>query len=306
MLKGGLINPDGSRLRFVMEDVIGMGTFGIVLRRGKHALKVAKLISLSGFSEEETAILESDNESNLACLEIEKDVYRRAAPFPGIAECIEISNEGILMAFYDRGNLEDYIKNNPAPDVAQQVQWIMSAISTVHHLHKCNILVDDIALRNMLLTEDLSIKMIDFGYCVLFPPELDLTTVADEHGLTIKGDIFHLGNLIYSIAAWEKFHFELYPHLRYERPPIDELPDLAPLLFGKLIQKCWIGAYGDMQQLQDDALRLCSGLDASDEGKDKTFAANVDCRRKSCDIDGPSSAIYTAHPIDTSGTSIAY
>ncbi|KAL8977048.1 MAG: hypothetical protein Q9205_007074, partial [Flavoplaca limonia] len=131
MLKGGLINPDGSRLRFVMEDVIGMGTFGIVLRRGENALKVAKIRSSSGFSEEETAILESDNESNLACLEIEKDVYRRAAPFPGIAECIEVFNEGILMACYDP---------------------------------------------------------------------------------------------------------YLCPHFRYERPPINELPDPAPLLFGKLIQ----------------------------------------------------------------------
>ncbi|KAL9035375.1 MAG: hypothetical protein Q9180_004897, partial [Flavoplaca navasiana] len=147
MSKGGLINPDGSRLRFVMEDVIGMGTFGIVLRRGKIALKVAKLRSLPDYSEEETTILESDNESNLACLEIEKDVHRRAAPFPGKAECVEISNKGILIACYERGSLEDYIKNNP-------------------------------------------------------------------------------------------------------KPP-------APLLFGKLIQKCGTGAYGDMQQLQDDATRQC-------------------------------------------------
>ncbi|KAL9630729.1 MAG: hypothetical protein Q9204_004573 [Flavoplaca sp. TL-2023a] len=268
MLKGGLVNPNGSRLRFVMEDVIGMGTFGIVLRRGKNALKVAKLRSSSGFSEEETAILESDNESNLACLEIEKDVYRRAAPFPGIAECIKISNEGILMAFYDCGNLEDYIKNNPTPDVARQVQWIMSAISTVHHLHK-------------------------------------KTPVEDEHSLTIKGDIFHRGNLIYSIAAWENFVFELYPDLRYERPPINELPDPTSLLFRKQIQNCWSGAYADMQQFQDDALRLCSVLDGVDKDKDKIFTTNVDPRKTSCDINGASSANCTTHPIDISSTSIA-
>ncbi|KAL8881960.1 MAG: hypothetical protein Q9198_000951, partial [Flavoplaca austrocitrina] len=277
MLKGGLVNPDGSRLRFVMEDVTGMGTFGIVLRRGKNALKVAKVRSLSGYSEEETTILKSDNESNLACLEVEKDVYRRAAPFPGIVECIGISNDGILMAYYERGTLDDHIKNNQKPDVARQVHWIMSAISTVHHFHKCNILVDDIALRNMLLTEDWSIKMIDFGYCVLFPPELDLTTVEDEHGLTIKGDIFHLGNLIYSIAAWEKFHFELYPHLRYERPPINELPDPAPLLFGKLIQKCWTGAF--VCSVLDGHGKV---LDGSDKGKDKRFA-DVDRRKTNSD-----------------------
>lgn len=257
---GWLTNPDGTLLQYLMEDVLGMGSFGIVLRRGKNALKTAKLRSLSGYSGEEKAVLENDNESNLECLETEKAVYGRVSPFPGIAECIAISDEGILMACYDGGNLEDYIRTNPKPELARQIQWIMSAIETLHHFHQCNILVDDIALRNMLIADDLSIKMIDFGYCVLFPPNADITKVEDEHGLTVQGDIFHLGNLIYSIASWEKFHFELYPHLRYERPPASELPDPMPLLFGELIQKCWTGDYADTQQLLDDAARYSSDL----------------------------------------------
>ena len=48
-----------------------------------------------------------------------------------------------------------------------------------------------------------------FGYCFLFQLELDLTAIADEHGLTVKGDILHFGNLIYSIAAWAKIHSEV-------------------------------------------------------------------------------------------------
>ncbi|KAI4219355.1 MAG: hypothetical protein L6R36_008382 [Xanthoria steineri] len=267
---GWLTNPDGILLQYLMEDVLGMGSFGIVLRRGKHALKIAKLRSLSGYSEEELAVLKSDNESNLESLETEKNVYRRVSPFPGIAECIKISDEGILLVCYDGGTLEDYIRTNPKPEIARQIEWIMSAIETLHHLHQCKILLDDIALRNMLIADDLSIKMIDFGYCVLFPPDADITKVEDEHGLTVQGDIFHLGNLIYSIAAWEKLHFELFPHLRYERPSASELPDPLPLLFGELIRKCWTGAYADMQQLLDDAARYCKVY--SIPGRKKTRA----------------------------------
>ncbi|KAL8654235.1 MAG: hypothetical protein Q9226_003511 [Calogaya cf. arnoldii] len=198
---GFLINPDGTILKFSMQDVLGIGSFGIVLRRGKNA---AKLRSLSGYSEEQIAVYESDNESSLECLETEKTVYRRVSPHPHIAECIDISEKGILMACYDSGSLEDFIKNNPKPGIARQVKWIMSAIESLHHLHQCRILVDDIALRSMLIANDLSTKMIDFGYCVLFPLDADITKVKDEHGLTVQGDIVHLGNLIYSVAAWEK------------------------------------------------------------------------------------------------------
>ncbi|KAL8785777.1 MAG: hypothetical protein Q9213_003155 [Squamulea squamosa] len=251
------MSPDGSRLKWNNGDILGVGLFGVVLRYGDHALKIPKWIQTTDASEEEAEFERYDYEGNLECFETEKAVYTRAGPYHGIAELINISLEGIRMVRYDRGDLEDYIKNNPKPDTSQQIEWIKSLVGTLHHLHKCKILIDDMALRNILIADDMSLKLIDFGSCTIFPLDADITKVQDENGQSVKADIFNLGNIIYSIVKWEKFHFNLYAHFRYALPLTSELPDLSSVLFEELIRNCWAGHYNDAYQLQCDAERLC-------------------------------------------------
>ncbi|KAI4153450.1 MAG: hypothetical protein L6R39_001567 [Caloplaca ligustica] len=246
------LKPDGSRLLFHNENVLGIGRFGLVLCHGDHALKIAKISRTPALVGEDAEYEAFDNDGNRESLEIEKAVYRRVGRFPGIAECIDISDEGILMSRYSRGDLESYVRNNARPDTSRLTQWITSTIKTMSHLHKCKILVDDLALRNMLIADDMSLKMIDFGNSSVLPLDADLTKV-DEDGFTVQADIFYLGCLIYSIAAWEKFEFCLID-TKYELPPLSELPDLTTVLFGELIKRCWTGHYRDIHQLQSDVL----------------------------------------------------
>ncbi|KAL9027443.1 MAG: hypothetical protein Q9196_004028, partial [Gyalolechia fulgens] len=241
-----------------MRDMLGMGTFGLVIRHGDHVLKIAKVNQTEGLSEKEAAYEAFDNDGNRESLEREKAVYRRVGTHTGIVQPISLSNEGILMPLYPQGDLEKYMAKHENPDASTRTEWIMSVIQTMCHLHQCKILVDDLALRNLLLTDDRSLKMIDFGNCSILPMDTDLS-LANEDGLTVQVDIFYLGCLIYSIAVWEKFEFCLID-TQWQLPPLSDLPQLAHVLLGDVVRNCWTGAYNSMHKLQQDAIALSQSL----------------------------------------------
>ena len=194
------LKPDGSSFDFFDDSFLGCGTTGIVLRHGRHALKIPKIRNTTHLLGEERELEEYVNDANRNVLEREKDVYLRVGHCHGIPDCIQISEEGILMACFKRGDLETYMKNEVELDPSTKAKWILSVIKTVYHFHDSKVLIDDIAPWNILITDDLSLKMIDFGQCSLFPMHTDFATANDD-GMTAEVDMFHLGCIIYSIAA---------------------------------------------------------------------------------------------------------
>ncbi|KAL8708382.1 MAG: hypothetical protein Q9220_006763 [cf. Caloplaca sp. 1 TL-2023] len=244
--------PDGSILRICNDDMLGMGASGLIVRHGNYALKFARISRSFPASEEEAFQEQYDNDLNYECVEREKAVYKRVGKSPGIAECVAISDEGITMTFYKRGDLQGYVAKNARPADPILKAWILSTIETVSHLHRCKILYDDYALRNMLLAGDGSLKMIDFSNCSLHSLDTDLSTVNDE-GFTLQQEFFYLGCLIYSIATWKKFEVCLITTTGHHLLPLSDLPDLDGVLFGNIIRSCWTGAYRDVSQLHRDA-----------------------------------------------------
>jgi len=208
-------------------------------------LKSPKIRDTSRLAGEERADEEYVNYTNRETLEHEKAVYRRVGQCCGIAQCIKLSEEGILLEYLRRGDLETYLEHEPEPDQSLKVQWILSVIDTVSHFHRSRILIDDIALRNLLIADDTSLRMIDFGQCSIFPKDSDMAA-ANENGMTVQADIFHLGCVIYSIATWKKFECNLFDR-GYRRPPLQELPALDHLLCGEIIKDCWSGQYQSME-----------------------------------------------------------
>lgn len=167
-----------------------------------------------------------------------------------------ISLEGILLVCYKKGDLERYITEEKEVDNSVKTTWILSAISTVYHLHHVSrVLVYGIALRNFLLTDDLStLKMIDFGQASIFPPNTDITTASND-GTTTQVDIFHLGCVIYSIS-WQSYHNDLAHH-DWVPPPVEDLPKLDGLgPWGEIIKKCWCCQYRSSKELHDETLAL--------------------------------------------------
>ena len=238
-----LQSPDGSILQLSTDTLIALGGSSIVLRQGRYALKIPSVCSSEGCEEDEKYI----GEGNCEMIELEKRVYQRVGHFDGIAECINISENGILLAYYPKGNLEDFMSQPETEvDKARKAMWILSPVGTLRHFHKKKVLLDDMALRNILITDDLELKMIDFGQCAIFPMDVDINCVSD-HNTTAKADIFHLGCLIFSIVVWKKYHYDLFEN-RWVFPSLCSLPTTDGLFCGGIIRKCWLGAFSDIEQ----------------------------------------------------------
>ncbi|KAL8967441.1 MAG: hypothetical protein Q9197_005428 [Variospora fuerteventurae] len=241
------LKPDGTSFHFYSETFLGTGTNSIVLRRGPNALKIPKVPDTTDMPEEYREDQEYVSEGNRQMLEAEKAVYLRVGPCDGIAECINISKDGILLALYERGDLESYVESEVEVDQTRKARWILSIIKTILHFHNAKVLVDDMALRNIVVADDLSLRMIDFGQCALFPMDADINAVSD-HGLTAQADIFHLGCVIYSIVTWKRYECNLFSH-DWTPPLLSDLPEVDQLFCGDIIQKCWSAEYTCMEQL---------------------------------------------------------
>ncbi|KAL6715346.1 hypothetical protein ACLMJK_007612 [Lecanora helva] len=246
-----LLNTDGTPLQWCNEDVVAITRSAILLRRESHVLKIPNLISCEAQDEQEQWETQYRNDGNQDEIEIEKDVYQRMGKCDGIARCIRISDAGILLQLYTNGDLEDYISQKPELGSAKKAEWILSLIRTEVCFHEAKVLVFDTALRNILVADDLSLKMIDFGQCKVLPLDADVNHV-DIDGLSAKVDIFQLGNIIYSIAVWKKYEYCYFGEgLRW--PSQDELPDLEGVLGRTIIDKCWARSYSSMRELFRDA-----------------------------------------------------
>ncbi|KAL8866677.1 MAG: hypothetical protein Q9174_006157 [Haloplaca sp. 1 TL-2023] len=255
---GRWLNPDGSVLQWNNQDLIGIGTFGVVVRRGDHALKIPRLTRTEGLSEEEALHQACDNDGHRTSFETEKAVYRRVGAYPGIAEVISITDDGILMTLYQRRDLERFIKNNNQPHAMRIAEWIKTVVGTVCYLHQQKILLDDIALRNLLVADDWSLKMIDFGNCTILSRDADIAQAGNKL-FNLQADIFYLGCLVYSIVKWEKFQKNLWL-LDHKLPPLQDLPDTAHILFGELIKKCWQGKCAQTEELERDSERMADHI----------------------------------------------
>ena len=180
-------------------------------------------------SEEHREDVEYVNEVNREMLESEKIVYLRVGRCDGTAECINISKDGILFALYERGRTRSRLIGLRKRDV-----YSLYLLNTSLYFHNAKVLVDDMALRNTLIADDLSLKMIDFGQYLLFPMDTDINTVSDN-GLTAQADIFYLSCVIYSIVTWKRYECDLFMR-GWTRPLLSDLPEVGQLFCGNIIK----------------------------------------------------------------------
>lgn len=232
----------------------GYGMTGYILQLDEdRVVKVAKTYALDvyvGTSSFEN--MEYINEINRTTLENEIDIYQRLGHHKGIICCLQTSNYGIELAFAKQGNLEDYIRAQPEPPESLKIDWILSVINTLSYIHSQRVLVDDIALRNLLVADG-HLKLADFGQSSLLPLSTDMDTVCDND-LTPRIEILHLGWIIYSIAVWQVHKFYLFDAEHDMRwPTAQELPPLENVFCRTIVEQCWRGEYGNMEMLKEEA-----------------------------------------------------
>jgi hypothetical protein len=75
------------------------------------------------------------NDLHLEHLEAEEETYERLRGVPGIANCIECTSNGILLEYYPKGSLGDYVSGEPPPSMAQRWKCALQATECVARCH---------------------------------------------------------------------------------------------------------------------------------------------------------------------------
>lgn len=264
------MTPDQETNPYMGLGVIGMGMTGRILRLDENrVVKVAKVYSLEADAVEDRDFMEQVNEINRETLKREKSVYERLGNHNGIITCLKASDDGIELAFAKQGDLESYIETTPEPHESVKISWILSLTDTLSYVHSRKVFVDEIALRNFLVSDG-RIMLSDFGQSLLLPLNADVDTIC-ENDLTAKIELLHLGWIIYSIIVWGVHKYYYFDLENPQWPDPKELPPTQHLLCGSIIKKCWNGEYVSMNAI-DEEVRAMQGIDSN---HDKNNTTNV-------------------------------
>lgn len=232
------ILSDGSR---VTSKMIGMGIDGFVLHT---VLKIPK--RYGRILPDRTMVPDPENEYANDLSE-EKAIYERLQGTPGIAKYLGSTKDGLLLEYYGNGSLEDYMQNNPRIAWSQRANWILQIIDFYAACHAKRVLVCDIALRNLLLADNLSIRAIDFANSSLYPID-EIGELEAEDGWTSMVDLLHVTNIIYSLCTWMKFQVECRKMDQW--PKAEELPSTSGLPLGSVIASSWSQHFKTLDELR--------------------------------------------------------
>lgn len=109
--------------------------------------------------------------------------------------------------------------------------WLALMAHTMSYIYRRRIIIADIRLDNLLLTDDLCVKFSDFGESKMMPLDWDLNG-SDDLGFSIMTDIGQFGAVMFEIVTGQRCRFNLAlgrrePGALYTWPPRDSLPSTA-------------------------------------------------------------------------------
>lgn len=109
----------------------------------------------------------------------EKEVCQRLGHHDGVVSCLDSSGVGIQMALMTPRNLRDHLKQKDTPKFVQ-LAWLQDMARTLVYAHDRRVIVADVATRNFLLDNHLSVKMSDFTVSSISLLTADMETVNDS------------------------------------------------------------------------------------------------------------------------------
>lgn len=206
---------------------------------------------------------------------------------PNICEILEVSetDDGLLylaMPFYEGETVAQRMTDGPLP-LEQALRIAMQAAAGLGRAHAAGVVHRDIKPSNLMLAEDGSVKILDFGVAKMHGASLSapgvrvgtLAYMAPEQllgeAVSAAADLWALGVTLYEMTAGRRpFQGDYEPAIMYEilneEPPPTrsirpELPAGLDRLLGALLEK-------NAARRLSSAAELCEELEALERGEE--------------------------------------
>ncbi|KAF1354275.1 kinase-like protein [Lizonia empirigonia] len=216
---------------FGQQDIVAWGTTGLV------CLDAAS----------QTVIKTPHDDDNSCRVQVEKKIYERfdqRGGHSGLLRYYGPYDSGIRLELAPNWNLSSFLRKHPEVGIEQRLRWARQVTDALCFVHAANVIHGDLTLDNVFLTQDLDIKLADFGGSSLDGSDL-LVSVHASHRypgslLSTAADIFSLGSAHYSIMTGKRPYQDLSEEeitALFKEGKFPETDTLGPI--GAIIRNCW-------------------------------------------------------------------
>ena len=203
----------------------------------------------------------------LTVLDLEAQILTKIRPHKHIIGYKGQREDGLLLERARRGSIAQFLKNH-TPTWQQRFAWARQATEAVAITHRAGVIHCDINVNNLLLDDNLTVKLCDFqGRLLRADGSVDKDGLARENIKSFmpradpnysdrKTDIFALGSTFYYIMQGHEPFPDMHPLNDEEqikgRFASRQFPKMDSLLMNGVTHKCWAGEYNSAEAVLQD------------------------------------------------------
>ncbi len=203
---------------------------------------------------------------------VENQLLEIIGSHPRIIGSKGLTSDGLRLEYAVNGDLKAYLEAHPDTSLEQRLRWCKQAAEAVEYIHRKRVIHCDINPRNLLLDQNLDLKLADFqgmykscdGDVLLDGLSRECTKSflprANGDHAHAKTDLFALGSGIYFIMMGH----DVFPELdggdddeeeverrfREGQFPVDEQACAA------ITAKCWGQRYSSAREVVEDIMGI--------------------------------------------------
>ncbi|WP_218933178.1 transporter substrate-binding protein [Roseimaritima multifibrata] len=273
----------GRRLgKYQITELLGVGGMGVVLKG--HDVSIERDVAIK--------VLPGELSANKQSLDRFLEEARSAGKLnhPNTVTIFEIAQEGedhfLVMEVVSGGSADDHIYKSGAYSTSEATRIVIESCRGLAAAHKSGLVHRDVKPANLLLTEDGTVKVSDFGLAKRTQSEsLQLTQEGQVLGtpyymspeqwesgdVDARSDIYSLGATYYGLLTGKSPFQEsgsvaqvMYAHCHASRPDPSEVNPRVPEACGQIIMKAMATKpeerYQSMEEMEKDLNSLYAAL----------------------------------------------
>jgi serine/threonine protein kinase len=183
-------------------------------------------------------------------IRLEAEVYRTLGDSPCYVKFFgyDTQDGSITLEYMKHGTLREYLaKHNDVVSVAQRFNWALRAAEGLHILHSVGFIHCDFSPRNLLLDDDLQVKVADFGGCSMngswssaMGSVRFLRPRCSSKPPNVQTDVFALGSTLYEIMTGVIPYEDISSAQVRQLYALSQFPTLNGVQGEEVIRACWL------------------------------------------------------------------